>query len=106
MILRLDSMLVARQLAGQWACRAPTLVRLYEHGLQLVQSLRTHEHVRHFAIEHVYREFNSIADGLANEALNRRQPEHSPQHVVVDDNWTTFVLEAQLSARMTRRHHQ
>eukprot|EP00973_Karenia_brevis_P047540 6597910-Karenia_brevis.AAC.1 len=46
------------------------LVPYYEKGLQLLRYLRARPHVRNILIEHVVREFNADADGLANLALD------------------------------------
>ena len=67
---RFDSLLVARQLQGKWACRSPNLVPLYKRALHLLMTLRTKPAVYDVTVEHVYGEFNSDADGLANSGHN------------------------------------
>ena len=63
--LRMDSELIVRQLEGRYKVRNPKLRPLYEH----LQELRGR--FRRFAVQHVPREENRVADGLANEALDR-----------------------------------
>ena len=65
---RVDSMLVARQLQGVWACRSHGLIPLYERALHLQRSIQ--ERGCSVVIEHIYREFNAYADSLANYALH------------------------------------
>ena len=71
---RLDSMLVVKQLSGEWACRAEHLIPLYERALALLGSLRAAPDVEGVQIQHVYREFNAEADSLANEGLDAYNP--------------------------------
>jgi probable phosphoglycerate mutase len=61
----MDSMLVVKQMTGEWKLKHPGLKPL---------AARVGEHVRLFksvSFEHVYREFNKDADQLANEAMDR-----------------------------------
>ena len=85
---RFDSLLVIKQLQGLWACRAPHLQRFYETCLTILQSLRNRASVPNVRIEHVYREYNSIADGLANEAIDSY--DNNGDGRVVDIGWTMF----------------
>lgn len=66
--LRMDSELVARQLSGRYRVRNPRLLPLYKRILSL------RERFQHVVIAHVPRKMNKVADKLANEALDRRQP--------------------------------
>lgn len=66
--LRMDSELVVRQLSGRYKVRNPKLVPLYKRILALRQQFER------VVIAHVPRELNKVADKLANEALDRRQP--------------------------------
>ncbi len=64
-LARMDSMLVVRQMKGEWKLKHPGLKPL---------ATRVHELVRLFnsvEFEHVYRDFNKDADRLANEAMDR-----------------------------------
>lgn len=65
LVLRADSELLVRQLAGTYRVKAAHLRPLYERVRTLLASIPT---VR---VEHVPRERNRVADGLANEALDR-----------------------------------
>ena len=64
---QVDSMLVAMHMSFRWKCKSATLRDLYREGLILLERLRaTKDRIDIF---HIHREFNAIADGLANEAL-------------------------------------
>ena len=63
--LRMDSELIVRQLEGRYRVRNPKLRPLYERLLEL------RGRFRRFAVKHVPREKNRVADRLANEALDR-----------------------------------
>jgi len=65
LVLRADSELLVRQLAGRYRVKAPHLRPLYERVRSLLAAIPS---VR---VEHVPRERNTVADGLANEALDR-----------------------------------
>lgn len=64
-LVRADSQLLVRQLDGQYRVKAPNLKPLYEEVRRLVEALPSVD------FEHVRREANTRADGLANEALDR-----------------------------------
>ncbi len=59
-----DSELMVKHLTGVYRVKSPDLRPLYEKALKLLEGFRE------FKITHVYREENSIADGLANEAID------------------------------------
>lgn len=64
-LARMDSMLVVRQMKGEWKLKHPGLKPL---------AARVHELVLLFnsvTFEHVYRDSNKDADRLANEAMDR-----------------------------------
>ena len=63
--LRMDSELIVRQLEGRYRVRNAKLRPLYERLLELGGRFRR------FAVRHVPREENRVADRLANEALDR-----------------------------------
>jgi ribonuclease HI len=63
--LLLDSMLIVEQLNGRWKVRDAKLTPLNEEARQLLAGF-----VRWSAI-HVRRAYNSAADALANEAIDR-----------------------------------
>ena len=63
-IVRSDSELLVRQLQGQYKVKSPNLIGLYKQVLALKSAFKQIE------FEHVRREFNKIADELANLALD------------------------------------
>jgi ribonuclease HI len=60
----LDSLLLVRQVRGEYRVKAPGLQPLHRKVRGLM------EHFAGFSIEHVRREKNTVADGLANAALD------------------------------------
>jgi ribonuclease HI len=62
--VRSDSELLVRQMQGRYKVKSPDLKPMYE------RALRMSKQIPYFAIEHVRREQNSDADGLANVALD------------------------------------
>ncbi len=88
-VFRVDSMLVANQLGGTWACRSTDLRPLYEKAVRLLQMLQQNrENAGEIRVQHVYREFNRDADGLANEAIDSYDRSIHTNGIVVDDRWT------------------
>jgi ribonuclease HI len=73
-----DSELLVRQMLGQYKVKSPELRPLFERARKMAQSFDS------FKIGHVYREQNTEADALANEALDetsgtpRRTPQDAP----------------------------
>lgn len=59
-----DSELMARQISGRYKVRSPDLKPLYDKAQALISRLES------FSIQHVYREHNREADGLANQAMD------------------------------------
>ena len=59
-----DSQLLVRQLTGRYRVKAPGLVPLHRRAMSLLAGFRS---VR---LEHVPRERNTVADSLANAALD------------------------------------
>ena len=64
-LVRADSQLLVRQLEGRYRVKSPNLKPLHEDVRRLVADLPR------VVFEHVRREANTRADGLANEALDR-----------------------------------
>jgi len=60
-----DSELVVRQMQGRYRVQSPDLKPLYQQACELANRLDR------FVIEHVPREQNSVADRLANEAMDQ-----------------------------------
>lgn len=63
--VRLDSMLVVRQMNGEWKIKHPSMKPLAARVSELVPLFKS------VSFEHVYRESNLDADRLANEAMDR-----------------------------------
>jgi ribonuclease HI len=59
-----DSELLVKQMRGQYKVKSAELRPLYERSRKMAQTFES------FRIDHVYREQNSEADALANEALD------------------------------------
>ena len=64
-LVRADSQLLVRQLGGQYRVKSPNLKPLFAQVENLVDD------IPQVSFEHVRREANTRADGLANEALDR-----------------------------------
>lgn len=58
-----DSLLVIRQMKGEYKVNAPTLINLYKKAVELAKQFGS------ISFEHVYRHDNKRADQLSNEAL-------------------------------------
>lgn len=61
-----DSELMVKQLTGKYKVKSADLKPLYDEAYSLLKGFRRYK------IVHVYREENSLADKLANEAIDRR----------------------------------
>ncbi len=59
-----DSELLVKQLKGEYRVKSPELRPFYEKAVELLNSFKE------FKISHVYRDDNSTADSLANEAID------------------------------------
>ena len=64
-----DSKLTTEQLTGNWGCRSPALQGHFEDCCKLAKELVTRG--VDLRVEHIYREFNTVADALSNEAVDR-----------------------------------
>ena len=69
--VRGDSMLVIRQVTGEWAVRDDKMVPLHAEARRLLLEVRVPLRL----CEHVYREHNSEADAKANTAIDTRSGE-------------------------------
>src|SRR3990172_1331713 len=67
-----DSELIVRQMQGRYRVQSPDLKPLHERARQLLRGLE------HFAIEHVPRARNALADQLANETMDPAPPSSLP----------------------------
>ena len=68
-IIQGDSMLVTRQITGAGACRSANLQPDYQRCWKLYETIRNLG--VDLRVEHIYREFNTVADALSNEAVDR-----------------------------------
>jgi ribonuclease HI len=62
--IKMDSLLIVNQIKGEYKVKHPDLKPLYLRALTLLQKLPG------YTIEHTYRENNSLADQLVNDALD------------------------------------
>ncbi|GMI09025.1 hypothetical protein TrRE_jg4504 [Triparma retinervis] len=67
-----DSMLVTEQVKGKWACKAPNLQPLLAMAKDLIVEIVDLIGLDGFTINHVRREGNKVADGLANKAMDNK----------------------------------
>jgi ribonuclease HI len=58
-----DSMLVVKQMRGEWRVKTPTIVPLYKEACELAKQFTS------ITYAHVYRDHNTRADELSNQAL-------------------------------------
>ena len=63
-IARMDSLLVCKQLRGEWQCKADHLKNYFDQCYGLLQRIRLTG--IQIDLQHIYREFNKDADHLAN----------------------------------------
>ena len=63
-----DSDLILKQVRGQFACRAPSLWPTFESCRRYCRELEELGVAIHF--RHIYREYNTVADALSNEAVD------------------------------------
>jgi ribonuclease HI len=64
-VVKLDSMLVVRQMQGEWRTKHPNIKPQQAKLASLIS------HFGKVTFQHVYREQNADADALANEAMDR-----------------------------------
>jgi len=65
-----DSQLLVQQMLGNYRVKHPNLKPLFEEARRLAARFER------FAIRHVYRNENKVADGLANEAIDFGDKKH------------------------------
>ena len=68
-VIQGDSALVLQQAAGKCACRIAGLGDLFDACRSLLRTLRARG--VEIRLQHIYREFNTVADGLSNEAVDK-----------------------------------
>jgi len=62
-----DSQLLVRQMQGKYKVKAPTIIPLYRLATSLLFELKLD-----YKFHEILRELNSVADELANQAMDRR----------------------------------
>ena len=80
-----DSELVARQMQGRYRVQSPDLKPLHQRAQELARR------ISQFSIEHIPREQNSLADRLANEAMNRGETS-----IPIVESFTAVVVGGKL----------
>jgi len=103
--VRLDSLLVTRQLRGEWACKAPHLQRDYEEGMRLISLIRRCPEITFFEISHIYREFNADADSVANEAIDTAMQRNIQHGIVISHNWSLHAITEPLISTLRDPTH-
>ena len=66
-----DSTLTTKQMRGEMGCRSEALRHIFAECCRLATEIR--EAGLDLRFEHTYREFNTVADALSNEAVDRRE---------------------------------
>lgn len=79
-VIRSDSQLLINQLKGLYRVKHDGLQVLYQCVKKFLDKLTSYE------VEHVYREQNTIADGLANDGVDSKNP--------ISDDIKKFILKS------------
>lgn len=66
-LIKMDSLLIVNQVKGLYKVKSPDLYLKYQEVRGLLSQLKS------WSIAHTYREGNSLADSLVNEALDAHQ---------------------------------
>jgi ribonuclease HI len=86
-IVQGDSNLVIQQLLGNWKCKNSNMRSLLSRAQEVVSDVEritfSSASLLKIKYEHVYRQYNSIADELSNEAMDAKK------------SWTTTVNEVE-----------
>jgi ribonuclease HI len=93
--IRSDSDLLVQQMRGRYRVKSADLKPLHERAVKLVRQLD------YFAIEHIPREMNREADGLANQALDGGATRYEGAHAH-SSSLTRVPLEPQEPAGSER----
>lgn len=67
-----DSQLMVKQVIGEYKVRKPELQRIHQQVMRLLRPVR-------YQIKHVLREYNKVADKLANQGVDQKRP--LPSHI-------------------------
>jgi ribonuclease HI len=93
-----DSELLVRQMRGHYKVKSPDLRPLFERAKKMAQTFES------FRIDHVYREQNSEADALANEALDETSGRPKPLLKPQDQGTGARITDA--TPRKLRAHYR
>jgi len=67
LVIKMDSLLIVNQIKGLYKVKSPELFPIFQEVRGLLSS------IPNWSIEHTYREGNSFADSLVNEALDAQK---------------------------------
>lgn len=67
LLIKMDSLLIVNQVKGLYKVKSPDLFPIFQEVRGLLSQLKL------WSIEHTYREGNSLADSLVNDALDAHQ---------------------------------
>ena len=81
-----DSKLVIEQLKGTWRCKHPNLQILYGLCQKLIHEIKQIDTNSTVKCDHVFRGQNKIADGLANEAMDKKRSWTTTTESSMDNN--------------------
>jgi probable phosphoglycerate mutase len=70
LVIKMDSLLIVNQIKGLFKVKSPELIPRYHQVKKLLAQLPS------YSIAHTYREGNSLADSLVNEALDTQAATH------------------------------
>jgi ribonuclease HI len=91
-----DSELLVRQMRGHYKVKSADLRPLFERAKKMSQTFES------FRIDHVYREQNSEADALANEALDETSGKSKPSVAAKPDGRPKLPQDMQSAPRKLR----
>lgn len=60
-----DSQLILKQIKGEYKVKDPDLKKIYDNVMFFIKQLNV------LSINHIYREFNSLADSICNKVLDK-----------------------------------
>jgi ribonuclease HI len=93
-----DSELLVRQMRGHYKVKSPDLRPLFERAKKMSQTFES------FRIDHVYRERNTEADALANEALDETSGRPKPSVTAKPEARPKLPRDMQSAPRKLRAH--
>ena len=67
LVIYSDSQLIVRQLIGRYRVKAPHIIPLYQQAVSWLSDIN-------YSVKHVLRDKNTVADRLANEGIEAKNP--------------------------------